>query len=105
MIDFKKLTKSIAVLLTICSAIYLSLGSVALAFTQLDVQKGLTYLGYNPGPLDGKIGKKTKKAFRNFWFDTFKKEYTGQFAKHDYQKIGALLSVKLQQPQKKLYNH
>lgn len=103
MIDFKKLTKSIAVLLTICSAIYLSLGSVALAFTQLDVQKGLTYLGYNPGPLDGKIGKKTKKAFRNFWFDTFKKEYTGQFAKHDYQKIGAFLSVKLQQPQKKLY--
>lgn len=101
--NFKMFTNSIFRFLTIFSAIYLSFSSAVSAFTQLDIQKGLAYLGYNPGPLDGMIGNKTKKAFKNFWLDTFNKEYTGQFSKSDYQKIGAFLSVKLQQPQKELY--
>ena len=32
----------------------------------LDVQKALLHAGLDPGPLDGKIGKKTKSAIKQF---------------------------------------
>lgn len=103
MFSLNKLTKSIFALITLFSVIYLSMVSAAFSFTQLDVQKGLTYLGYDPGPLDGKIGSKTKKAFKNFWFDYFNSEYAGKFSRADYRVIGLSLAELLEQGQKDQY--
>ena len=87
----------------IFSITYMWLSSAAVAFTQLDVQKGLMYLGYDPGPLDGIIGRKTHAAFANFWLDTFDKKYTGQYSYQDYRKIGDVLSDELEYDQWALY--
>ena len=34
--------------------------------TPMDVQKALKRAGYDPGPADGRLGKKTKKAVKSF---------------------------------------
>ncbi len=56
-------------------------------------QKRLTELGYNPGPIDGKMGKKTTNAIRNFQRDSHL-ALTGALNEETIQKLGLNLQEK-----------
>ena len=66
----KKTHLSIMLLLVICCAVW-SLNTFAAKYDPIveQVQKKLTELGYDPGPADGKMGKKTEAAIKSFQKD------------------------------------
>ncbi|GEM_PF-4186615 len=63
-------------------------GTPTLANDILTAQKLLTKLGYNPGPIDGSYGGKTKKALEKFYISTGKK-YDGSLNSNELEDLRA----------------
>ncbi len=59
--------------------------------TVRDIQSGLASLGYDPGPVDGKMGPKTSEAIRSYQRDNGLAEdgaASSQLAAHIRQRLG-----------------
>jgi hypothetical protein len=66
-----KTRQIVAVFLIILCCLSWSVSSIAVSYDPIveQVQKRLTELGYDPGPVDGKMGRKTTAAIREFQQD------------------------------------
>ena len=84
----KKIRLSIIVVLVLCCAVW-SLNTFAAKYDPIveQVQKKLTELGYDPGPVDGKMGKKTAAAIKSFQKDNNLSE-TGKIDEATLAKFG-----------------
>ena len=63
-------------------------GTPTFANDVLTAQKLLTKLGYNPGPIDGSYGRKTKKALEKFYISTGEK-YDGSLNSNELEDLRA----------------
>ncbi len=86
---------SIIVLITLC-CINWAMNSIAAKYDSIveQAQKKLTELGYDPGPIDGKIGKKTTATLKSFQQDNGLTA-TGELDKATKEKLGI---VKKEEP-------
>jgi len=66
--------------------LYFSVG-YAYSDSVYNAQKKLKQLGYDPGPIDGIFGKKTKNAIKNFQADNYI-NVTGQLNNETKEKLG-----------------
>lgn len=63
-------------------------GTPTFANDVLTAQKLLTKLGYNPGPIDGSYGGKTKKALEKYYI-TIGGKYDGTFDSNELEDLRA----------------
>lgn len=85
----KKTTYLVLISLIIFSSIGWSLRVIAATYDPMveKAQKQLTELGYEPGPIDGKMGKKTENAIKSFQRDN-NLEISGTLDEKTLQKLG-----------------